>query len=117
MPRHCFVLDLANDPDLMEQYIAHHQAVWPEVLEAHRAAGVREIEIYRCVDRLFMIMDVDHGFSFERKRELDQKNLRVQEWERLMSRFQRPLPSATGGEKWLPMERIHHFDAREGASR
>lgn len=114
MRRHCFVLDLVNEPEAIAQYIAYHQTVWPEVLAAHRAAGVLEIDIYRRDDRLFMIMDVDDCFSCERKLELDRSNERVMEWERLMSHFQRPLASAHEGEKWLPMECIHHFSAVEG---
>jgi len=114
MQRHCFVLDLVNEPEAIAQYIAYHKAVWPEVLAIHKAAGVLAIEIYRRDDRLLMIMDVDHTFSFERKRELDRTNKRVAEWERLMSRFQQPLASASEDEKWLPMERIHFFSAAEG---
>ena len=114
MQRHCFALDLVNEPEAIAQYIAYHQAVWPEVLASHKAAGVLAIEIYRRDDRLFMIMDVDDTFSFQRKRELDRANKRVVEWEQLMSRFQQPLVSASGEEKWLPMELVHFFSATQG---
>jgi L-rhamnose mutarotase len=113
MQRHCFVLDLVNEPDLIALYIAHHQAVWPEILKAHKAAGILEIEIYQRDDRLFMIMEVDQSFSFEKKLALDRENPQVMEWEKLMSRFQQPLASAKDGEKWLPMKCIHHFASIE----
>ena len=55
---------------------------------------------------MFMIMDVNESFSFEAKSKADQQNPKVQEWEKLMWKFQQPLPEAKPGEKWMPMERI-----------
>jgi len=34
----------------------------------------------------------------------------VQEWERLMWRFQQALPGAKEGEKWMRMERIFKLE-------
>jgi L-rhamnose mutarotase len=55
---------------------------------------------------MFMIMEVTESFSFEAKSEADRQNPKVQEWENLMWRFQKALPEARPGEKWLRMERI-----------
>jgi L-rhamnose mutarotase len=55
---------------------------------------------------MFMILEVDDSFSFEKKAEADRRNPKVQEWEDLMWKFQKALPEAQPGEKWLPMERI-----------
>jgi L-rhamnose mutarotase len=49
---------------------------------------------------------VGDNFSFEAKGEADRLNPKVQEWEKLMWKFQRPLPQAKPGEKWLLMERV-----------
>jgi len=51
-------------------------------------------------------MEVGEKFSFEAKGEADRLNPKVQEWEKLMWKFQRPLPEAKPGEKWLLMEKI-----------
>jgi L-rhamnose mutarotase len=53
-----------------------------------------------------MIMEVNEKFSFERKAAADRANTKVREWEELMWRFQKPLPEANPGEKWLLMDRI-----------
>ena len=37
---------------------------------------------------------------------MDADNPKVQEWERLMWNFQKELPWAKNGEKWMPMENI-----------
>lgn len=106
MQRHCFALDLKNDPALIAEYEAHHRAVWPEVLESIRAAGIERLEIWRIEARLFMVLEADDGFSFEKKTAADAANPRVQDWETLMWKYQQALPTAQPGQKWLPMERV-----------
>ena len=57
-----------------------------------------------------MIMEVNQGFSFEKKAKADQQNAKVQAWEQLMWKFQQALPEAKPGEKWLRMERIFKLE-------
>jgi L-rhamnose mutarotase len=106
MKRYCLTLDLANDPDLIAEYKRHHENVWPEIIESIRGSGIQDLEIYVLGTRLCMILEVDDQFSFERKAEADRNDPKVQQWEQLMWKFQRPLPQAKPGEKWLLMERI-----------
>lgn len=106
MTRHCFALDLINDATLIAEYEEHHRKVWPEILQSILAAGIEQLEIYRVGNRLFMIMEVSDGFSFDRKSSMDASNPKVQEWETLMWKYQQALPSAKPGEKWLLMEKI-----------
>ncbi|MCB0656589.1 MAG: L-rhamnose mutarotase, partial [Saprospiraceae bacterium] len=37
---------------------------------------------------------------------MDAGNEKVQEWEELMWKFQKPLPGAKPGEKWMRMDKI-----------
>lgn len=106
MQRHCLTLDLRPDPDLIAAYEAYHRAVWPEIIESIRAAGILHLEIYRLDTRLFMILEANDDFSFERKSKMDAANLKVQEWEALMWKYQQALPAARPGEKWLLMKKI-----------
>ena len=107
--RYCLTLDLQDDPALIAEYEACHRAVWPEVLASIRDSGIEAMTIYRLQDRLCMIMEVADHFSFEAKGAADLLNARVQEWEKLMWRFQRPLPWARPGEKWLLMDPIFTY--------
>jgi L-rhamnose mutarotase len=68
------------------------------------------MEIYLLGTRMFMIMEVNEAFSFEAKTKADQLNPKVQEWERLMGTFQKTLPQARPGEKWLLMERVFKLE-------
>ncbi|MBS7231312.1 L-rhamnose mutarotase [Flavobacterium psychroterrae] len=106
MQRHCLTLDLKNDPDLIDQYINLHQNVWPEIKNSIQDSGISNLEIYNLGDRLFMIIEANADFSFEKKAKLDAQNPKVQEWETLMWEFQKALPESKPGEKWIVMNKI-----------
>jgi L-rhamnose mutarotase len=109
--RFCLTLDLKDDPSLIAEYRKHHEKIWPEITESIKSSGIVDMEIYLLGTRMFMIMEVDEGFSFDKKAQADQQNLKVQEWEQLMWKFQQPLPQSTPGEKWLLMERIFKLES------
>jgi L-rhamnose mutarotase len=98
--RHCLVLDLKDDPELIAQYEVHHRQVWPEVLAHIRAAGVEEMTIWRHGTRLVMLLEAGPDFSFARMAALEVETPRVQAWEKLMWAFQQALPGAPAGSKW-----------------
>ena len=106
MKRYCLALDLKNDKELIAEYEFWHRNVWTEIRKSILEAGIKEMEIYRLGNRLFMIMETDDTFSFERKAAMDEANSKVQEWEALMWKFQQPLPWAKKGEKWMLMDKI-----------
>lgn len=112
MKTFCLTLDLKNDPTLIEEYEQHHKHVWPEVLQSIKDSGIENMEIYRLSNRLFMIMQVDDTFSFEKKAAMDASNPKVQEWEKLMWKYQQALPVAKPGEKWLLMDKIFSLNER-----
>ncbi|MFH7018705.1 L-rhamnose mutarotase [Flavobacterium sp. FlaQc-47] len=106
MQKHCLTLDLKNDPDLIDQYIKFHENVWPEIKNSIKASGITNLEIYNLGDRLFMIIEANVDFSFEKKAKSDAENPKVQEWETLMWQFQKALPESKPGEKWIVMNKI-----------
>ncbi|MBC9930361.1 L-rhamnose mutarotase [Chitinophaga qingshengii] len=106
MTRYCLALDLVNDPQLIAEYENYHRDVWPEIKKSITDSGIQNMEIYRAGNRLFMIMEVNDTFSFERKGAMDAANPTVQEWEQLMWKYQQALPVAKPGEKWIIMDKI-----------
>ena len=109
--RFCFTLDLKDDPALIAEYRKYHEKIWPEITESIKNSGIVDMEIYLLGTRMFMIMEVNESFSFEKKAKADQQNPRVQAWEELMWKFQQALPQAKPGEKWLRMERIYKLES------
>jgi L-rhamnose mutarotase len=106
VPRLYFALDLKDDPALIAEYERWHrpEQVWPEVITALGAAGVTELEIFRCGNRLVMVMDAPPSFAAA---DPGAPAIgRAAQWEELMWRFQQSLPFAEPGHKWVPMHRI-----------
>jgi len=71
--RYCLTLDLKDDPKLIAEYQRYHQKIWPEITESIKEAGIRDLEIYLRGTRMFMVLEVDDSFSFEKKAEADRK--------------------------------------------
>jgi L-rhamnose mutarotase len=106
MSRHYYALDLRDDAEAIAEYERWHQPgrVWPEIIAAIRASGVEEMEIFRTGNRLVMVVEMVEGADASRAG--DVADARTVEWEVLMDRYQRRLPWAESGQKWVPMRRI-----------
>lgn len=100
MPRYCLAIDLKEDPKIIEEYKHYHRNVWPEIKQSLYDSGIQDMEIYLVLNRLFMIIDTTEEFSFEAKAEADLANPKVQEWEAIMGKFQKPLPNTDPGKEW-----------------
>ncbi len=111
MKRHVLTLDLREGPDVADAYVAHHDAIWPEVVRSLRAVGVAALDIYRLERRLVMVLETRDDFDltadFARHVASDP---RCAEWEALMRTFQQSPPGAAPGQLWTPMARVFHLD-------
>lgn len=107
MKKYCLTCDLKDDKELIEKYKWHHRIEnqWPEINESIRRAGVVSMQIYLFGNRMFMTMEVNDAFSFEKQAEIN-KNPVVEKWEKLMWDFQQSVPGAPEGVKWVLMEKI-----------
>lgn len=114
--RYCLALDLKDDPESIENYKKYHQKenFRPEITASIRAAGIVNMQIFLTGNRLFMIMEVDESFAFEKKAEIDGNNPAVQDWENFVSQFQQRLPWSKEGQKWILMEQIYELDGSNG---
>ena len=108
MKKYCLAVDLIDNPELIAEYENWHKKenAWPEITKSITDSGINNMEIYRTGNRLFMIMETDDSFGFERKAAMDDGNAKVQEWEQLMWKFQQPLSWAKNGEKWILLDKI-----------
>ena len=86
-------------PEQVEAYVADHAAVWPEVLGAIRAAGIRDYSIWLFEDRVFAQYEVD-GDHDEALR-IEAAAEATGRWRtRMRAHFQPEV--ATDGVTWLP---------------
>jgi L-rhamnose mutarotase len=110
MKQYCLALDLVNDPALIREYETYHKRLWPEITKSIRDSGIINMQIYRVLNRLMMIIQATDEFSFEQKNKLDKANSKVQEWEHLMWKYQAALPGSAPGEKWKVMDCIFDLE-------
>ncbi|MBM1106192.1 L-rhamnose mutarotase [Aurantibacter crassamenti] len=110
MQRQCLALDLKDNPELIEKYEEYHRDVWPDILTSIKESGIQEMQIYRVGNRMFMIIEADDDFSFEKKAIIDAKYADNEKWEELMWKYQQALPFAKPGEKWMPMKKVFQTD-------
>ena len=111
MPKkYCLELTLRDDEELISEYARHHEPgnVWPEVIDSIRSAGILSMRIFRTGTQLFMVLETDDSFSFERKAEADKKNPSVKRWESLMEQYQQV--AGVGSEKWTPADLVFDLD-------
>jgi len=106
MKRICYTLNLKKKKSLIEEYINHHNNVWPEIIRSMKESGIINAEIYNFSNRLFLLIEVDKTFSEERKTDLDKKNKFVIKWEKMMLKYQELIPDSPGGQKWVKMNKI-----------
>jgi L-rhamnose mutarotase len=110
MKKYALALDLIDDDMLIREYEEHHRNGWPEISQSIIESGILSMEIFRTSNRLFMVMETTDEFTFENKKQLDEANQRVQEWEQLMWNFQQALPWSNPGEKWVLMNKIFELE-------
>lgn len=106
MKRYCQTLKLRSDPELIAGYVREHQRVWPEIKAGIREVGILDMQIYLCVDLLFMIVDTVDEFDWEKDNARLAGLPRQAEWEAYMAKFQLTEPGLASGEKWKRMRRI-----------
>jgi L-rhamnose mutarotase len=59
-----FVLEVK--PDRVDEYVAAHREVWPEMLAALKGAGIRNYTIFRAGTRVFGYFETDDREASER---------------------------------------------------
>ena len=91
-----------------------HAAVWPEVLAAIRASGIRNYTIFRYQRWLFSYFELTDELSFEDAGRRYMQPNECRRWEAIMQELQEPLPESIAGQWWVPMNEVFHLDGSCG---
>src|SRR5690349_4699230 len=84
-----FVANLLKDEHKLEQYLAYHKQVWPEVEAGFRKAGYKKITLYRFKYLLVMTITVPEQADLQQmSRTAEAYDKRCAEWNRVMSQYQ-----------------------------
>ena len=106
------ILNLRDNPDIIEKYKEYHRAVWPEVIAGLRGIGVSNMKIFLRGRRLFMYLEVPHDFDPVRDFPRYMESPRARQWDELMRGFQEQVPEAAPDEWWASMEEVFDIDWR-----
>jgi L-rhamnose mutarotase len=104
MKRIAFLLRLK--PGAGPAYDEAHKAVWPEMLDLLKRAGISEYSIFRRDELLILTMRVDDFDATWSKIENDPVNLR---WQAAMSEYFAPVEGLCPGERFPMMEEVFYL--------
>ncbi|MCB9266014.1 MAG: L-rhamnose mutarotase [Lewinellaceae bacterium] len=109
--------NLQDDSSAIALYRQLHspEGIWPEILEANRAAGIEGVRIYLQGRRLVMIVEVPENADMAAVDSLYAASnpQKLKAWGELTGRLQEPPPGALPGQIWVPMELIHEFPSND----
>lgn len=84
----------------LEEYIAHHGAVWPELLDDLRAAGYRDYSIFHDGNDLFAVLECDDWEAANARLAGSDANRR---WQAFMHEYlEQQVDAETGPTRLMP---------------
>ena len=102
--------NLVSDPGLQKQYIDMHATQmeqWPEVSKGFCNALFQQLLIFRHGRQLMLVISIPKGRSLdELNPKTTENNPRVDEWNRLMKKYQEGIAGTAAGETWVFLKPI-----------
>lgn len=95
--------------DRLEEYKKHHQAVWPEMLAALRAAGWRNYSLFMRDDGL-LFGYFETPTDLKAAQEAMEKTEVNARWQEMMSSFFELPPGAHPDQSLIELEEVFHTD-------
>jgi L-rhamnose mutarotase len=96
-------------PDRIAEYERLHAEAWPGVLDAIRAANIRNYSIFRHGDLLFACFEYV-GDDFAGDMATMSADPVVKGWWQLTDAMQEPFPERDEGSWWLTIPEVFHTD-------
>ncbi len=103
---YCQTLQLADNPELIEQYKRVHSEIWKEIPEGIRAVGILEMKLFIFDTTAVMLVVTPLDFDWDTQMAELAKLPRQQEWEDHVSLVQQASAGCTSDEKWKMMEQF-----------
>ncbi|MEV6490831.1 L-rhamnose mutarotase [Actinoplanes sp. NPDC051633] len=104
MPRYCFQLQVR--PDRIDEYVARHRAVWPEMQDALRSTGWRNYSLFLRDDGLLIgYVEADDLATSQAAMEALDVNTR---WQAEMAEF---FAGTTPTEGFPLLEEVFHLES------
>lgn len=106
-----FVVNIKPGEERLKEYLAYHQAIWPEVEKGFKKAGYRQIRLYRSHHTLVMIIAVAEGADLDAMgKTAEAYSPRCKEWNTLMAGYQEGVPGTLPGQTWSEAAIFYEFE-------
>lgn len=102
--------NLVADEKLQREYLDYHATQfeqWPEVAHGFCNAGFQELLLFRNGRRLMLIISIPKGESLDKLNpRTTAGNPRVDEWNKIMGKYQEGIEGTKPGEKWVFLKKL-----------
>ncbi|MGY0036409.1 L-rhamnose mutarotase [Pedobacter sp. NJ-S-72] len=105
-----FVVNTVDNNKKLNEYLACHKQIWPEVEAGFKKAGYKNITLYRFNDLIVMAITVPEDANLkEMGRVAESYSPRCAEWNKLMGNYQKGVKGTSAGEKWAEAIPFYKF--------
>jgi hypothetical protein len=97
--------NLVKDPKLQQEYLNYHATQfkkWPEVSRGFCNASFQQLLVFKNGRQLMLVISIPKGESLDKLNpKTTEDNPRVNEWNKLMKKYQEGIPGTKPGEVWV----------------
>jgi L-rhamnose mutarotase len=105
-----FVVNTIDDHKKLNEYLAYHKQVWPEVEAGFKKAGYKTIALYHFNDFIVMSITVPKNADLNKMGKVAESySPRCAEWNKLMNTYQKGVKGTLAGEKWVEASPFYKF--------
>ncbi|MCU7552553.1 L-rhamnose mutarotase [Chitinophagaceae bacterium LB-8] len=105
-----FVVNILKNGQKLNEYLEHHQHVWPEVEAGFKKAGYKKITLYRYDHLLVMTIVVPAGADLGQMGKVAESyDKRCAEWNQLMNQYQVGVEGTSPGQTWVEAKPFYAF--------
>lgn len=101
--------NLVPDPKKQQEYLNYHATQfekWPEVSEGFCNAKFQRLLVFKYGRQLMLVISIPKGESLDKLNPLTTKdNPRVDQWNKIMAKYQEGIPGTKKGETWVFLKR------------
>lgn len=102
--------NLVDDSKRQEEYLEYHASQfekWPEVSNGFCRANFQRLLVYKTGRQLMLVISIPKGESLDRLNpKTTENNPRVDEWNKIMSKYQEGIEGTKPGETWVFLKQI-----------
>ncbi|MFL5811182.1 MAG: L-rhamnose mutarotase, partial [Flavisolibacter sp.] len=106
-----FTANLVADPKLQKEYLDYHATQfekWPEVSRGFCNADFQRLLVYKNGRQLMLVISIPKGESLDKLNpKTTEHNPRVDEWNKIMSKYQEGIEATKPGEVWVFLKQIN----------